>query len=265
MQETILFDGHVHIYPNLDLSLMIKNTLKNAIIAQRTSSNRDDAIKMWLLAERHDCSVFDDLSRLPEIDGFTVHKTKEDESLLIKNADTKEPVLYVLAGRQIISKNNLEICCIGSRYSQKDRSLTEAKLVEEINNSRGAAVINWAPGKWFGARGKIVQNLFNSFTPEQVLICDTTMRPTFWPTPTLMASAVKKGFKVIGGSDPLPFDGEEKMVATYASIISGEFDYERPADSLKKMLVNPDAEISRCGSRSKTTDWLGRQTKIMKA
>lgn len=263
MQETILFDGHVHIYPNLDLSLMIQNTLKNAIIAQRTSSNRDDAIKMWLLAERHDCSVFDELTRLPEINGFTVHKTKEEESLLIKNADTKEPVLYIIAGRQIVSKNNLEICCIGSRYSEKDRTLTETELVREINKSGGVAAINWAPGKWFGGRGKIVKNLFSSFQPSELLVCDTTMRPTFWPTPKLMASANKNGFKVIGGSDPLPFDGEENVIATYASIISGEFDYERPAESLKKMLLDPAAKVTRCGSRSKPVAWFGRQTKIM--
>ena len=265
MQETILFDGHVHVYPNLDLSLMIKNTLKNAIIAQRTSSNRDDAVKMWLLAERSDCSIFENLTQLPEINGFTVHKTKEDNSLLIKTADTKEPILYILAGRQIISKNNLEICCLGSRYSKEDRTLTEAELVEEISNSGGVAALNWAPGKWFGSRGKIVKNIFNSLSPQQLLICDTTMRPSFWPTPKLMAGAVKNGFKVIGGSDPLPFEGEEKVIATYASIVKGEFDYDRPAESLKKMLIGPTAQITRCGSRSKTLEWLGRQTKIMKS
>jgi hypothetical protein len=263
MQETLLIDGHVHIYPNFDFPTLISNTLKNAIIAQRTSANRDDAIKVWLLTERHDTTAFDMLAQQPVIEGYTIHKTKENESLLIKNAGTKEPILYIIAGRQIITKNNLEICCLCSRFYKEDRLLSEFDLVQEITKSGGIPTLNWAPGKWFGQRGKLVRTLMENLQSNQMLISDTSMRPTFWATPKLMIAAEKKGFKAIAGSDPLPFDGEEKMIATYASIVTGEFDYDKPAASIKKLFLNPETKLTRCGKRSKPIQWLGRQTKIM--
>lgn len=263
MQETLLVDGHVHIYPFFDLPKIISNTLKNSIIAQRTSTNRDDAIKVWLLTEHHDSNTFDNLAHQLKIEGYTIHKTDEEESLLVKDAGTKEPILYIIAGRQIVSRDKLEICCLGSRFYKEDRAFTEIELVEAIGKSGGVAALNWAPGKWFGSRGKIVSELIHKLQPDQLLISDTSMRPTFWATPKLMALAEKKGFKVIAGSDPLPFEGEEKMISTYASIISGEFDYDKPAASIKKMLRGPETPIKRCGTRSKPIQWLGRQTKIM--
>ena len=265
MQETLLIDGHVHIYPNLNLPLLIKNTLKNAVIAQRTSINRDDAIKVWMLTERSDCAKFNDLLQLPNIKGYTVNKTKEDESLLIKDADTKEPLLYIIAGRQIVTKENIEICCLGSRYSVEDKKLAIEELIGAIIQNNGIAAINWAPGKWFGKRGQIVKQTFGKFTPNQLLISDTTMRPTFWPTPKLMSTASKNGFKVIAGSDPLPFPKEEKVIAMYASIMKGEFDYERPAESVRNMIYDQTIDIIRCGKRSSTFTWLSRQIKIMSA
>lgn len=264
MQETLIIDGHVHIYPELDLSLMIKNTLKNAIIAQRTSSNRDDALKVWILTERSDCSVFADLKNGREVKDFTVHPTDEAESLLIKDGGTKEPVLYIVAGRQLVARENIEICSIATLCSVDDRQLPANELIEKVLEEGGIPAVNWAPGKWFGERGEVVKNLFQAFSPSQLLVSDTTMRPSVWPTPAIMKGAIKKGYKVIAGSDPLPFAGEENLVATYASIVSGEFDYDKPAGSVKKMLLDEAAKIVPCGRRSSFFTWVGRQKRIMK-
>ena len=264
MRETLLIDGHVHIYPQFDRSIAIRKALDNFVIAQRTSENRDDAVKIWLLTERSDCHFFEELAGQPEIEGFSVAKTAEKESLLIKDGGTGEPLLYVLAGRQLISKERLEICALATTLQVPDRELDTPTLIRRVRESGGVPALNWAPGKWFGARGRVVRSMLDDFAGRELLISDTTMRPTFWPTPRLMALAMNQGHRVLAGSDPLPFAGEERMIATYASLVSGDFDEARPAASIRALLLDPEVSITRCGQRSGPWTWLKRQTKIMR-
>ena len=264
MIETLLVDGHVHLYPQFDLAHAIKHALDIMIIAQRTSSNRDDAIKIWLLTERSDARAFESLKANPNLTGYQVVPTEESESLIIKNTATQEPVLYVLAGRQIVTRENLEIFSLASEIQVADRSLPAAECIQHIRHQGGVPVVNWAPGKWFAARGRVVTKLFEEFHPRELLLGDTTMRPKIWPTPRLMKSAMQKGFKVIAGSDPLPFTGEEEKIGTYNFIIRGEFDYSKPAASIRKLLQDESTPIIHCGWRSGLFEFAKRQIKIMR-
>lgn len=262
MQETLIIDGHVHVYPQFDLKRLCQSSRDNFINSQRTSANRDETIKIWLLAERSDCSFF---SRAPEVDvnGLIFEKCVEPESLVVKDADTHEPLLYILAGRQLITRERLEICALATLFSVPDGVLSAEEAVREVNEKGGIAALNWAPGKWFGERGRTVKQLFHDFTPQQLMISDTTMRPTFWPTPKLMKAAAKKGFHIIRGSDPLPFPGEEAQIASYAFLVQGDFNDSRPAASVRKILADA-ADLIPCGRRSGALLFAERQSRIMK-
>jgi len=258
--HTVLIDGHVHIYPNFDMNLAIKAGLKNFASLQRRC-RLENIQKVWLLTERSDCCYFEDLVNL-QLDGVYFEKTSEKEVVTVNDSATKATQLFLFSGRQIISTENLEICALASTYRADDKTLSAADLVTAVNDAGGLAAVNWAPGKWFGERGNVVQALFEQFSPQHLFISDTTMRPTFWRTPKIMQAAKEAGFRVISGSDPLPFRGEEKMIAKYAGLVPGQLDAQTPASSLKSLLRSTP-EIKVCGRRSGAFAFARRQTKIM--
>ncbi|NOY58957.1 MAG: hypothetical protein GXO75_08500 [Calditrichaeota bacterium] len=258
MQTNIILDGHVHIYPVFNISLALQTALKNFALCR----NDADA-KIWLLTERSDCHFFADLKNT-KIEGYVFQPTLEAESFLVRDAKTDAPLLYILAGRQLIAKENLEICALASTVTVADKELRAKDLILKVLENNGVPAVNWAPGKWFGDRGKVVRSLLDEFTPENLLISDTTMRPTVWPTPKIMADAMKRGYKVIAGSDPLPFAGEEKYLASYVSTISGDFDADRPANTVRKLLLDQSTPVIRCGKRSGPFAFIKRQIRIMR-
>lgn len=262
MHETLLMDAHVHIYPQFDVARAIEKSLANFIVAQRTSSNRDDALKIWLLTERSDCHFFEQAAG-KVYGAYRIDSGPEPECLITKDAATHEPLIYVFAGRQIVTTENLEICALTTTFNAPDRSLPTAEAIEAVRHADGVAALNWAPGKWFGARRAVVQQSFETFTPNQLFISDTTMRPTVWRTPKLMSAAQHQGFRVLCGSDPLPFGGEEHMIATYATLISGAWDDTQPVTSIRQLLQNPDTTFTPCGRRSGPVAFAKRQYKIM--
>jgi hypothetical protein len=260
MKTMLLIDGHVHIYPQFNLNNAISYGQQNfAKLARKCASK--SIVRLWLLTERSDCNFFQGLLN-SHVEGHYFDRTSDDNAIAVRDSATKETKLYILAGRQLISSENLEICALASSYSIEDKSLSAAELVTAVNEEGGLAAVNWAPGKWFGERGQVVQKLFESFSPDELFISDTTMRPTFWPTPKLMQQAMAKGFRVISGSDPLPFLGEEKLIATYASRMKGDFNADAPATSLKKILKSAPV-LRPCGRRSGFFTFARRQAKIM--
>lgn len=258
MKQTFIIDGHVHIYPQFDIKSALLYSKRN--FAKILPPSTLAAAEFWLLTERSDCHFFDECVKA-KVAGFHFEPTDEDTIIAVRDAASNK-VLHIAAGRQLISSERLEICALLTRYNAEDKVLSAAELVRAVNDSGGVAAVNWAPGKWFGERGRVVQKLFESFSPDQLFISDTTMRPRLWATPKLMAAAKRQGFRVICGSDPLPFAGEEKVIATYAGLVDGEFDQKAPATSLKQAFKSADG-IKPLGRRSGLVTFIKRQTKIM--
>lgn len=262
MKRSLLIDGHVHIYPNFQYAQLFAAAVDHFSNLSSACGNESVPVNIMLLTERSDCSFFAQALNV-DVQGFIVEKTAESGAILLRRPQSQEPLLYLFAGRQIISQEGLEICALASDYIVADRALTAEQLIENINSQGGVAGLNWAPGKWFGSRGKIVDQLFERFAPSQLTISDTTMRPSFWPTPRRMAAAQQQGFHVICGSDPLPFAGEEKMVAQYALLIHDDFDEHRPVTSIRYILTHSQSTWTVYGKRSGLGSFIKRQSHIM--
>lgn len=258
----MIIDAHVHIYPQFDLNRAVRCSLDNFRRLLRRCAGNEDMIKIWMLTERSDCSFFQNALKM-QIPDFSFTKTGQADALLLVDSETNQPLLYIIAGRQIVSSDNLEICALATTYTQPDKTLNSIDTIRAVHNAGGLAAINWAPGKWFGSRGKIVQNLLDTCAPTELFISDTTMRPTIWRTPHKMAAAKRRGFRVLTGSDPLPFAGEEELIASYSFIADGFFDADKPASSLRSALISPQSTFTICGRRSAPLTFAGRQYKIM--
>jgi hypothetical protein len=64
-----------------------------------------------------------------------------------------------------------------------------------------------------------------------------------------MARARRAGFRVVAGSDPLPFPGEESLIGRYGVLCAGEFDEARPVAGAKRLLTDPAVPLRRAGRR----------------
>ena len=242
----IVADTHVHVYPCYDLAKVF-----SFAFSRLKQLGGTDATKAILLTERFDCHFFRELCMdSAKVPTFGIFPLNDGRSVQVKNAEGES--LYVIAGRQIVTRERLEVLALTIDTAIPDGQPVLAVL-SEIKRQNGVPVLSWAPGKWFGKRGEIVRNLIDTLSPRDFVLGDTTLRPTVWPEPELMRRASEKGFLVVAGSDPLPFAGEEGWVGSYASLWTGAVDLENPAVSLKELLWNSRAErIGRRGGAAAT-------------
>ena len=213
MPMKYIIDTHLHIYPFYSISSALDSLINNLQTADSQS------IKVGCLTERHDCDVFNQLAHAPPADvsdAFSI--TSAGNCLHITNKETGGNV-YLLPGQQIITSENLEILSLNcpERIKEGDSASQTIKSVLALG---GIPVIAFGFGKWLGKRGAIVENLIQEFGPEQIAMGDTTMRPYGWPTPRAFRKAGEKGLKILCGSDPLPFKGEESRPGTYATLMN---------------------------------------------
>jgi len=268
-----LVDGHVHIYPHYNLLEVLQVGTKNLENAAQetlgcrdkgTNDNVSEIMTMWLLTERADCNFFQEAMKSPPNVGpfgFTFIPGDEKETIVVQRAE--KPVLYILAGRQIVAKEGLEILSLASTAVFKDREHPIDDVIKGVIDSGGVPALNWAPGKWFFSRGKVVRRIVEEYSPENLVLGDTTLRNALWRTPKLMAAAQERGFKVTAGSDPLPFNGEEKYIGSYGFCLDGNFNADRPADAIRSLLKEPETNISLIGKRNGFFTFCRRQYKIM--
>ena len=265
-KTTFAIDGHVHLYPVFDLTLAVEKSI-DALQKNATRKNGTvNSIPVWLLTERSDTDFFRQISEFPE--QFTdkekgIHFIPEKDQLTIRVEKNGRAVLYIFAGRQLVTRENLEVLSLISDLNIPDKDKPIDQVIQLVKESGGVACLNWAPGKWFFSRGKVVANLIESKTPDDFFIGETTLRHTLWRKPDLIKLAEKRGFQVIAGSDPLPFKGEENRIGSFGFVMNGEFDTTQPANSLRKIFKEDSSSISIIGKRNNIITFARRQYKIM--
>jgi hypothetical protein len=264
-KTTLAIDGHVHIYPKFDLIRAVTGG-RERLISLCKSIKTKDVQPVWFLAERSDCFFFEQLMN-NELDSeftakYRIEETRESSAVSIVERDkqNKYNSLLIVAGQQVIAQEGLEISMIGTVERVADRKWRAEELLDKADQSAGFAVLNWAPGKWFFGRGNIVKSLLSSKRTSDMIIGDTTMRTKLWPTPNLMAQAASRGFRIIAGSDPLPFTGEEDMIGSYGFCLQAEM--RMPVQSIKKALFSAQTILTQ-GSRSGLLQFIVRQRSIM--
>jgi hypothetical protein len=65
-----------------------------------------------------------------------------------------------------------------------------------------------------------------------------------------MKTACERGFKIMGGSDSLPLPGEERWIGRNGFQVTGAFDPQHPAASLRALLLDPASAFVPLGRQS---------------
>ena len=171
-------------------------------------------------------------------------RTEEDCSLLAVNENNQ--LLVIVAGRQIISQENLEVLALGTTRSFPERRPIEDVLAM-IRESRALAVLPWGFGKWFSGRGRVIERLLNSAQHPDLFLGDNSGRPGFLPQPRFFALARKQDIRILPGSDPLPFPREAGKPGSFGFILNHKISTITPASDIKRLLLKPEIAVNPYG------------------
>ena len=231
--RTILVDGHVHRHPCFDPGAFFDHAAANFEAAAGTV----EAARCLMLSESAGDHFFDELLEghgRPGTGGWSVDVTAEGESVRVFRAP--QATLLVVAGRQIVTRERLEVLALGSRAEFKE-GLPLSETLAAVSASGAIPVVPWGFGKWWAARGRCVEGLVRRPDVERFFLGDNGGRPRIASSPRLFQQAAERGIAVLPGSDPLPFPGQVRKVGGYGFVLQGAFDPERPAASVKRILA----------------------------
>ncbi len=231
-------DGHVHFYSGFDS----RRWLQVGVAAAR----RYGCPLVLFLTESHGCHYFAALCERaagapaaprtgvsdPLLGGMRVTPTTEECSLALSGEEAPDPVLFIVAGRQFVSQEKLEVLALGLPHASpltrfEDGSQSAQALIERLLQEDVAVVLPWGFGKWTLRRRREVARLTGIPALRShplFFVGDIAARCWPWQSPSKLAA----GARVLAGSDILPLPGAESGLAGYGFRLPGPLDASRP-------------------------------------
>ena len=254
MEPCTLLDAHVHIYDRYPLANFLDSACQNFKKAAEKLGVDGDIAGILLLTETSRDHWFSRLQRLADgiVTGeFNPHDwrfehTDEPCSLAARRGDREN--LNIIAGRQIVTSERLEVLAIGA-----DREYPEGlplhDVIELVRESGALPVIPWGFGKWTGSRGKVVRQVLVDKPGADLFLGDNGGRMRYWLEPTQFKLARKNGIRILPGSDPLPFASEYRRPGSYGFMLNAPVSSMIPGADIKKYLVDREVSITPYGRR----------------
>ena len=253
----IFIDAHVHIYDCYDLNIFFDEALVNFqkhTFPQGINNSLDkfvliitDWAKQDWFKQLADSAEAPSQKTFPGLRNWQLYKTNEEVALVAKHKTTLNEII-ILAGRKIITSEDLEILAIATTSRFHDSGPMK-ETVQAIQAENAVPVIPWAPGKWFGKRGQVISHLIQQKKDSNApfFLCDNGNRPYFWPQPTLFSEGKRKGIATIAGSDPLHFASECNRAGCYVFSLPGKLEKTNIGSNFKKILLSKKDDIKLHG------------------
>jgi hypothetical protein len=207
----LLADTHVHVHDCFDPDRVLDAAALNF---DRAAPDQAPAHRLDILCLTDVCGQQTDLflcETLRQSKSWRFSFPSDQSSVCAERRDGRR--LHLLPGRQIISKENLELLALNCRHDVADRIWALPALIDEVWKCGGVPVVPWGFGKWTGRRGEVVRQLME--TRNDFLLADNGNRLQGTPLPVLLEEGRRKGFAILAGSDPLPLKSQERRTATY--------------------------------------------------
>lgn len=257
----VLVDGHVHVYDCFSVPAVFDAAAANFAAAADALGNGGSYDSVLCLVEGEgECFLADVRSGKQgrvwrgRHGYWEAELADEPEVLIVRRGATR---LLVLAGRQLVTRERLEVLALGTTAPLHDGGSLEETLAA-VRAAGALAVLPWGVGKWIGARGAIVARVLGNPQWSDVHVGDNGNRLSLGPEPAQLARARREGRCVLPGSDPLPLPGQEHRVASYGFAVRGELDAPHPAAALRALLASR-ASFVPFGRCSRLTRFVGNQ------
>lgn len=241
----LVVDSHVHIHPSFNLASFCDSAYENCQREAQTRHQTESFMGFLLLTESWGDHWFQQLGKwADERQGIQneagsewfVYRTSEDSSLIVKA--NHGATIFIVAGRQIVVKENLEVLALLTATQFPD-GVGLKDTVDAVRSDGGIAVVPWGFGKWWGRRGQILDDYLVSQTPTTFFLGDNSGRPGFLPYPPQFQQARQQGIAILPGSDPLPFASECWRPGSAGFAMKGTVNRETPVKELRKLMGDP--------------------------
>ena len=259
---TSLIDGHVHYHGCFDRARFLSIANENFEKAGRQLGIRDHL--GWLMftdmsGERH----FNDFRRAcgdDNIAGWRLHPTGESCSLIA--ATTAGERLLLVAGRQIVTSEGLEVLALGLEEELPDgKPLAES--LHRIEETGALPVLPWGFGKWWFRRGQILASyLQQGDLKPRYFVGDNAGRPRLLGRPKLFNTARARGIRNLPGTDPLPFPSELHKIGSFGFRLDAAMDLTCPFASLKAILEKNGSQPDTYGRVESLVPFLRNQVSL---
>lgn len=236
-----LVDTHVHLYDCYDRVQYFNCARENIKRIAASRGLPEEAHGYLMLAETAKDHAFKSLIDQGELDGGRWRFREIEPGLSLTASLDGEDVLTLIAGRQIVTQEGLEVLalCCGGLF--KDGQLIEQSIAEVLD-AGGLPVLPYGVGKWRGARGKVLDRVIHGPHKDKLFLGDNAGRLAIAGEPTQLAEAQKHGIWTLHGTDPLPIASQVDRVARAVTILEGDIDRQAPAASLKQLIEASDKQ-----------------------
>jgi hypothetical protein len=236
MTESCLVDCHVHFHPCYDTDGFFDGAVANFARAARQIGLAENTIGALMLSECAWHQFFQKFSNgfvAGSSKRWSIRETNEDCSLIA--CRDGEPALVLVAGRQIITAENLEVLALGCNRAFPDGMPLDA-VVESTTACGAVTVLPWGFGKWWGKRGQVIDRVLAGPLAEKIYLGDNAGRPRVSPRPPAFARAEQRGVPILPGTDTLGFAYEAGRVGRYGLQLGGPITLDTPAADIKRHL-----------------------------
>ncbi|MFO7901846.1 MAG: hypothetical protein R6U98_04235 [Pirellulaceae bacterium] len=256
-----MVDGHVHIHEVFDFAEMLDHASGNRSDAARRHGLSPDIPGVLMLTESQGAEGFRRLAERPgqRFGRWSVQQTHEPISLRLEN-DNAAP-LILIAGRQIVTAEQLEVLALGTLATFTDGRPIGA-VIDKVNDAGALAVLPWGFGKWMGARGRIVRDLLNSPRAQRLFVGDNGGRLHLAPEPSVFRVAREHGIPILPGTDPFPFAEQVRRPLSFGFVLAVDATGEAPAASIKHTLQARRAQPDPFGHRTGMVSFIRSQVAI---
>ncbi len=233
--SAMLVDAHVHFHPCYNPAVFLDAAKHNFADAAGRLGLPRNTPGCLLLAECAWHHAFHGFANGTLLDSTSPWRTEltDDPRVLIACCNN-QPTLLLVAGRQIITAEGLEVLALAC-----DRAFPDGAPIEAVLTSVAACdaitVLPWGFGKWWGARGRKVKAILNSSWAQHIHVGDNGNRPQASREPTLLRHARRRGIAVLPGSDPLRLAWHQTRAGRYGFVLEMEEPFNSPAAILQTM------------------------------
>jgi hypothetical protein len=241
---SLLIDAHVHLHDCFPPAAFLEHAARNF---ERAAG--EHGWTPWrgvlMLTESAGVDAFA-LLEAGSVDtgAWTVESTADPVMLVARNGARE---VFLIAGRQVVSGEGLEVLLLGTRAAPADGRPIEAVLAE--GERLGALrVIPWGAGKWLFGRGRLLERLLEAARAGSgFFLGDSGGRPAFWANPRHFIRASRRGITVLRGTDPLPFASQVTRPGAFGFRLAWWDDRPLTGESIKAALRSPDVELTPYG------------------
>jgi hypothetical protein len=209
-----LVDAHVHFHACFDPDVFLASARANFRAAADELGIDAGFSAYLLLTESADAHWFAQLQERVSTgwtasEAWAVQATGDARELRLVHTDGA--ALSVVAGRQIVTAEKLEVLALGMASTVPD-GYPVVETLRRVSSLGAIPVIPWGFGKWLGRRGDRVRELVEAAAPAQLFLGDNSGRLAGTAEPPLFELARRKGIGVLPGTDPFPFRDHARRV-----------------------------------------------------